>query len=248
MNQIEEFYRPFAPYYRQLRSDSLVRASSYIEHVLSREISNSSGFSALDIGCGTGEIVGLLRSRGWQAFGVDLSPAMIDIAQTRFAPELFLVGDVRTVKHSSIYDLVSCFGDTINHFVDQNSWLALFKSVASLIGESGLFCFDVLTPHDHIDIWPNSVDVSEGIGYTLISRGEVRGDHEYVQIHTWFIQRKGAWDRVQQELHQTSYPLRLIAEWLMEAGFSVLEVLDGDTLAEVHASSTRWFFCARLNG
>jgi len=51
----------------------------------------------LDVGCGPGHVAGYLSERGLDATGVDLSPAMVKIAQ-RFNPEIpFHVADMRNL-------------------------------------------------------------------------------------------------------------------------------------------------------
>jgi 2-polyprenyl-3-methyl-5-hydroxy-6-metoxy-1,4-benzoquinol methylase len=37
-----------------------------------------------DVGCGPGRITGLLRGLGLDVFGIDLSPAMIELARRDF--------------------------------------------------------------------------------------------------------------------------------------------------------------------
>jgi trans-aconitate methyltransferase len=73
----------------------------------------------LDVGCGTGDHVALLRSRGVEAFGVDASATMIARARDKY-PHLtcFAVGDARrldTALGADGYDAV--FSNAALHWV-----------------------------------------------------------------------------------------------------------------------------------
>jgi SAM-dependent methyltransferase len=48
----------------------------------------------LDVGCGPGRVTGLLRSLGLDAFGIDLSPGMIEIARRDYPELRFEVGSM----------------------------------------------------------------------------------------------------------------------------------------------------------
>ncbi len=53
----------------------------------------------LDVGCGPGHVGRFLNDRGRETSGVDLSPAMIDVAR-RLSPDMaFEVGDMQRLEH-----------------------------------------------------------------------------------------------------------------------------------------------------
>ncbi len=62
-----------------------------------------------DVGCGPGHVVQLLAELGVEAFGVDLSPAMIDEARRAFPRSTFHVGDLTSLDlaDASLAGLVS---------------------------------------------------------------------------------------------------------------------------------------------
>lgn len=54
----------------------------------------AAGMSVLDIGCGTGTHLGIYRQAGCRVYGIDLSPAMLEIAQAKLAGQAGLcLGD-----------------------------------------------------------------------------------------------------------------------------------------------------------
>jgi SAM-dependent methyltransferase len=64
------------------------------------EIGVGANHSVLDVGCGQGDLYGLLTARGFggRYTGVDLSPELIASARQRFPPANFIVGDVLEVE------------------------------------------------------------------------------------------------------------------------------------------------------
>lgn len=63
------------------------------------------GARVLDIGCGTGETVGYLTREGFDAVGIDISPALIRIARSRHGGEFFM-GDASALTFDSEFDCV----------------------------------------------------------------------------------------------------------------------------------------------
>jgi len=66
---------------------------------------------ALDAGCGHGAIVYELADRGFDAYGVDVSPWIIEQAQMTSDPRLtdrFAVGDLAEIPFEGSFDLITC--------------------------------------------------------------------------------------------------------------------------------------------
>jgi ubiquinone/menaquinone biosynthesis C-methylase UbiE len=72
------------------------------------------GGRALDVGCGPGMMFRYLLDRGFECFGVDLSPNMIEECQRQFGQERrahFGVGTIeRLVFPDSFFDVILCMG------------------------------------------------------------------------------------------------------------------------------------------
>lgn len=57
-------------------------------------VQTAGGGPVADVGCGPGRITGYLRGLGVDAFGIDLSPAMIEIARRQYPDLRFEVGSM----------------------------------------------------------------------------------------------------------------------------------------------------------
>ncbi|HYW40730.1 MAG TPA: class I SAM-dependent methyltransferase [Terriglobales bacterium] len=55
------------------------------------------GSKVLDIGCGTGHLAGELMRRGYEAWGVDFSDAMVRYAREHYDADRFQVGDIERI-------------------------------------------------------------------------------------------------------------------------------------------------------
>ncbi|WP_411978337.1 class I SAM-dependent DNA methyltransferase [Streptomyces scopuliridis] len=84
-----------------------------------------------DVGCGTGRITGHLRTLGLDAFGIDLSPGMIDVARRDHPGVRFDLGSMTnlTLADASVTGLVAWY--SLIHIPDDgiSSVLAHFRRV-----------------------------------------------------------------------------------------------------------------------
>ena len=70
------YYAMFEDRFRGTREEIQARQQIYLPYVES--IPDSTGKTILDLGCGRGEWLELLRQKGWQASGVDSNPVIVE--------------------------------------------------------------------------------------------------------------------------------------------------------------------------
>ena len=102
--------------------------------------------SALDLGCGTGELLARLSEWGQiQLAGLDISPNMIAAARQKLGPEPDLqIGDAESLPwDSASFDLVLCT-NSFHHYPDPGKALAEIKRVLKNNGH--LVLVDILFP------------------------------------------------------------------------------------------------------
>lgn len=99
--------------------------------------------SFLDVGCGTGELVCQIASRGVDATGVDYAPEMIELASEKARDEgitqaKFMCSSVFDfVMPSEHYDLISANG--FIEYISQKEMLAFFDIIADALAPGGSF-------------------------------------------------------------------------------------------------------------
>lgn len=70
----------------------------------------------LDLGCGPGHYAGALAAAGLEAIGLDLDPAMIDMARRRYAGAHFAVADLTETRSICPHaDGAFCLGNVLPH-------------------------------------------------------------------------------------------------------------------------------------
>ena len=92
--------------------------------------------SVLDVGCGFGDLLGFLRSRGWkgQYTGIDLVKEFTEAARTQYASDpaaLFICGDFRALPAGFKSDLAVAIG-IFNHLVVQGNLTFVRETVATM--------------------------------------------------------------------------------------------------------------------
>jgi SAM-dependent methyltransferase len=240
----KSFYEILAPYYNDIHHEALVRGILYLEKCFASLDANTITKKALDLGCGTGQLANYLYENGWDIHGVDGSVDMIRVLRSQYPFLSAAVADIRSLQINDAFDIVICVGDTMNHLLGDGDWLSLFRSVSKRLKIGGVFCFDVITPFDHTEVWPNSITVAERGDFTHIARGCVDEQGRPLLINTWFVKEGDRWQRYESKLLHRSYPLEIILRWLAHAELVNITVFDGDSLESITDKTTRWLIYA----
>jgi SAM-dependent methyltransferase len=77
----------------------------------------SDGLVLLDVACGTGKHLHLLRDR-WEVEGLDLDPAMVELARARLPGVRIDVGDMTAFDMGRAYDVVVCLFSAIGYVLN----------------------------------------------------------------------------------------------------------------------------------
>ena len=101
----------------------------------------------LDLACGTGTFATMLKLKGYNSEGLDLSDEIIEIAnEKRKINRLdipFYVMDMTNFNTGKKYDCITCFFDSVNFLSDINLVKKMFDSVYRALKDNGLFIFDI---------------------------------------------------------------------------------------------------------
>ena len=103
----------------------------------------------VDLGCGSGIWANALSDAGYQVIGVDISPAMIELAQQRAPNARFQVGSF-VPFHFPPCRAVTALGEVFNYLFDPNNSLRtlrrVFQAIFERLAPDGLLIFDVAEP------------------------------------------------------------------------------------------------------
>ena len=94
-----EIFEPRAPGYEQWYATPCGRRADEAEGALLAYLLEPlrDGRGALEVGCGTGHFTQSLKRRGFNAVGLDRSPAMLSAARGRFPSIPFILGDAHAL-------------------------------------------------------------------------------------------------------------------------------------------------------
>ncbi|OGF47678.1 MAG: hypothetical protein A2452_03345 [Candidatus Firestonebacteria bacterium RIFOXYC2_FULL_39_67] len=88
----------------------------------------------LDIGCARGGFLEILKNRGWEAYGVDISTAACKYAKEKLGENNVFNGDITSLELTENYFDVITMWHVIEHATDP---LAVLKEVYKLLGPGG---------------------------------------------------------------------------------------------------------------
>jgi SAM-dependent methyltransferase len=166
--------------------------------------------SIADLGCGSGRTAQWLRARRDFAIdGVDLTPAMLDLARTRCIHRTLVEGDIRhTTLDTSAYDLVIC------SLVDEHlpELTRLYDEAARLLAPGGPGAFVIVGFHPYFIMatgMPTHFDSPDGHPVAIethihlpsdhftaaISAGFTAAEFHEALVDDAFIERKPTWER-----------------------------------------------------
>ncbi len=136
---METPYDPFAEQYRRSKEAPF---RHHVEKYTLRELTGPlRGESALDLACGEGFYTRLLRAWGaGTVVGVDLSPAMIELARRQETDQplgiRYHVHDVRTLELGQQFDLVFA-AFLFNHARDEGEFVEMARAVERHLAPAG---------------------------------------------------------------------------------------------------------------
>lgn len=247
-----EGYTAFADVYDEFMDDIDYQAWSRRIAEILREYNINDGL-VLDLGCGTGNITGLLAEAGYDMTGVDSSFEMLQKAIEKRdelkADILYLCQDMREFELYGTMAAVVSTCDCVNYITDSEELLTVFKLVNNYLDPGGIFIFDFNTKkkyesigntsiaenrEDSSFIWENYYDGEEAI-------------NEY-QL-TLFIETENGMYRKYEEYHvQKGYEIDEIRELIKKAGMEFLEAFDGYSDKKASLESERIVVVCREHG
>ncbi len=178
----------------------------------------------LDLGCGSGVTAAALTDAGYDVLGIDISPAMIALAE-QTAPKA-------TFRCQSLFDTeipecvaVIAISEAINYVFDER---ISHQQIADLLGRihqrlatDGLVMLDVATPDR---IGPGEVTELrvDGEDYLILVRAEgSENGRRLTRDITLFRADGDRWRRSDEQHVQLLFTPELVTEELLSAGFHV---------------------------
>ncbi|MGE7437868.1 class I SAM-dependent DNA methyltransferase [Kitasatospora sp. NPDC001175] len=222
-------YDATAPFYDSLtRQDDYTVFGDVLESLIKR--ADPPGVRLLDAGCGTGRSTVAFAERGFEPTGVDISPAMIDIARAKHGHTgiEFHVHDIRLpFEHGGPYDVVLCMSDIANYLADKAHLGEALASLGSVLRPGGVLVFDANTARGYQLMRESHVFDSEDLHAALRGRFLPEdGDPHRFQLTMDAFRRTGpeanTWTRETVQHLQRHHSPAEFADLLDAAGLELL--------------------------
>jgi len=122
------------------------------------QIATKVGGPVLEVGCGTGRLVTHLLNYGIDAYGMDISPKMLEVARRqRDARDRFILDDMASFEPKRQFNVVIAGHNAILHLVDSVKLSNfLVRARRSLLSETSLFVVDVFIPDREFFVYADS--------------------------------------------------------------------------------------------
>lgn len=196
---VAEFFNELAP-----SRDKWIRRNNYYYQDLLRffRYTVPRQASILEIGCGTGELLGRLNPR--KGTGIDIAPAMVAQAKAKFPRHKFLVMDAENITVKDQFDNI-IVSDTVGYFEDvQMAFRQLRKLSHSatriVITYQNLLWLPLLNLAEVLGIkmpsqrlnWLNQTDLTNLLaleGFEVVKTGKRLLLPRYIPLLSWLINK-----------------------------------------------------------
>lgn len=219
------------------------------------------GSPILELACGTGRALLPLARDGYRVVGVDLSPAMLEVAQRRIAQEgleervTLLEQDMRSLKLDGRFTLAFVALNSFGHLLSTDDQLAALSGVHQHLQPGGLLVLDLFNPdlgqllgaHDQITL--DRTWTEPDTGRRVMKMRSQNVDLAEQTIHVTLLL-----DEVdeQGQVQRTIFPFAMryifrpeLELLLRHAGFALEAIYGSYDLDEFHAGSERMIAVAR---
>lgn len=199
--------------------------------------------SILEIACGTGNLSVFLLKHGYDVTGMDLSPAMLEVAVDKFKdngmPQKLFAADMTSIPLKNKFDAVLCLYDSLNYLKDPADFKKAIEEASTVTKGGGLFIFDVCTLLNS-QIFFSNKSMFEDLGDIKYERKCRFCESENIQENTFIIEYNGK--RFVERHLQKIYKLDEVREIISGSSFNIREIFDDLSFNRGTESSERVHF------
>lgn len=206
----------------------------------------------LDLACGTGALALLLRERGFDMTGVDLSREMLSVATSECAKRgindiLWLCQDMTDFELYGTVDACVCSLDSLNYLTSLSKVKRCLELVHNYLIPDGVFIFDLNTPYRFKEIYGSRDYVLENDGYLCAWQNDY---NEKTKICTFYLSifsenEDGTYSREDEAQREKCYSMAQIKRLLKETGFELIDIYGDMEKNPPTDTSEKWYFTVR---
>jgi SAM-dependent methyltransferase len=220
-----------------------------------RELARQAAGPVLELGCGTGRVLGAIAGDGLRCTGIDASPEMLDVLRARVGERIARVhGDMRTFDlGAERFALIFSAFRAFQHLLTVDDQLRCLARVRAHLAPGGRFAFDVFNPilaRTAIDEEPESEDLRfTSDGDEVVRLAHVRRDRASQTLSVVFRYERRRDGRVLGS-ERAAFRMRWFHRYELEhlmarAGFSRVEIFGDFDRSPVAPDSPAFVVVAR---
>lgn len=217
---------------------------AYVEAILERISYHPR--TVLDLACGTGNVSELLAARGYKVVGVDISPQMVEVARSKKSQVEYFVQDIAELDLSRQFDLALCLFDSLNYITDPEKAACALKRVGQHLVAGGVFIFDVNTVYALAHRFFDQANLAPESNPKYIWTSQFDNQTRVCRVDMLFEVLENGQPRQFKEVHyQRGHTIEELTQWLIDAGFEIVDIFHAYTFRKPSRRSDRVFFVAR---
>jgi SAM-dependent methyltransferase len=204
----------------------------------------------LDLACGTGIPTVMLARRGYRMTGVDRSPEMLAILESKRGdlPIRATRADMREFSLPEPLEAAICLYDSVNYLLTEDDLRRCFACVRAATVAAGLFVFDMNTVYGLAEHWGSRTTTREVAGIYSIWQNSYDPETRVSTLHLTFWEQPepGRAGERFEEIHQErAYLPEEVERSLRAAGFSEVHFFQHGSFIESGPNTTRMMVVAR---
>jgi len=217
------------------------READFIESVLSRKE------TVLDLCCGTGRHSIILRQKGWNMVGLDLSKNLLAIAKRRMKKEgvkfPIVRADMRRFPfREQVFDAVVCMFTSFGYLPSESEDIKSFEEVRRTLRQGGKFLLD-LANREHVVKAFQEREWAEFEPFYMLEKRSLDLQTSRL-LSLWTIIRKDTKEVKSLQHDLRLYTFQKLRQMLREAGLKVKKVYGGYDRKKFSLESSRMIVLA----
>jgi SAM-dependent methyltransferase len=206
--------------------------------------------TVLDLACGTGLPTVMLAKRGYRVTGVDRSPEMLAVLESKRGelPIATLQADIRDFSVPEPLEAGICLYDSINYLLTEDDLVRCFACTRRALVPGGLFAFDMNTVYGLAEYWGTRSTTREAGGVYSIWQNSYDKEARISTLHLsfWEQPKPGEVGQKFEEIHQErAYYPEEVERSLHAAGFREVHFFQHGCFIEPGPMTTRMMVVAR---
>ena len=239
------------PYSGSVNEGAVARDDISLDEALDQERN-----LVVELGCGTGSFTQVLKKKGYDIMGIDMSPEMLNIARNKASEAgldiMYLEQDMRELDLYCTAGTIVSVCDSINYLLEDEDVIETFKLVNNFLYPGGIFIFDFNTLYKYRDVIGDATIAENRENCSFIWDNFYHEDEHINEYDlTIFVRTSGEEDvfrRFSETHYQRGYTVEDMKYYLKEAGLELVTIVDADTHKAPTAESQRIYIVAREKG